>query len=110
MRSPGVAVRIPHGDSQQFQEVNLMSRNRQFSGINDDGQMVGNYGDDILVGQQAWPTPNAFVLDQDTFTQIQLPVADVQVTWTNTIVGNEFVGMYVDSLGNIEGFEAAVSQ
>ncbi|MGA7967492.1 MAG: hypothetical protein WCC32_04770 [Terriglobales bacterium] len=84
--------------------------NTELSGINDDGQMVGDYGDDILVGQQAWPTPNAFFLDQDTFTPIQLPVADAQVTWTNTLVGNEFVGMYVDSLGNIEGFEATASQ
>ncbi len=84
--------------------------NTQLSGINDQGQMVGDYGDDVIVGQQDWPTPNAFFLDQGTFTPIQLPIADVQVTWTNTLVGNEFVGMYVDSLGNIEGFSATTSQ
>ena len=84
--------------------------NTQLSGINDQGQMVGGYGDGIVVGQHDWPTPNAFFLDQGTFTPIQLPVADAQVTWTDTFVGNEFVGMYIDSLGNMEGFSATISQ
>ncbi len=84
--------------------------NTQLSGINDQGQMVGGYGDAIVVGQHDWPTPNAFFLDQGTFTPIQLPVADAQVTWTDTFVGNEFVGMYIDSLGNMEGFSATISQ
>ena len=86
------------------------ANNTELSGINDQGQMVGDYGDDIIVGQHNWPTPNAFFLDQGTFTPIQLPVADAQITWVNTLVGNEFVGMYVDSLGNIEGFSATISQ
>jgi uncharacterized membrane protein len=84
--------------------------NTELSGINDQGQMVGDYGDDIIVSQHDWPTPNAFFVDQGTFTSIQLPVADAQVTWINTLVENEFVGMYVDSLGNIEGFAATISQ
>lgn len=84
--------------------------NTQLSGINDRGQMVGDYGDGIIVGQHDWPTPNAFFLDQGTFTPVQLPVADAQVTWTCTFVGNQFVGMYVDSLGGIHGYEATISQ
>jgi probable HAF family extracellular repeat protein len=84
--------------------------NTALSGINDQGQMVGDYGDDVIVGQQDWPTPNAFFLNRGTFTPIQLPVADAQVSWTNTLVGNEFVGMYVDILGNIYGYEATISQ
>jgi probable HAF family extracellular repeat protein len=84
--------------------------NTLLSGINDQGQMVGDYGDDIIVGQHDWPTPNAFFLDHGTFTLIQLPVSDAQVTWTNTFVANEFVGMYVDSLGHIHGYEATISQ
>jgi hypothetical protein len=84
--------------------------NTQLSGINEQGQMVGDYGDDIIVAQHSWPTPNAFVLDQGAFTAIQLPVDDAQVTWTNTLVGNEVVGMYVDSLGDIYGYDATISQ
>jgi len=105
---------LSHGfvfQSGQFTTIDYPgSSNTELSGINDQGQMVGDYGDDIIVGQQDWPTPNAFFLDQGTFTPIQLPVDDAQVTWTNTLVGNEFVGMYVDGLGNIYGYEANISQ
>ncbi len=121
INSSGVVVgffagqdQISHGfvfQNGQFATVDYPgASNTELSGINDQGQMVGDYGDDIIIGQHDWPTPNAFFLDQGTFTSIQLPVADAQVTWTNSFVGNEFVGMYVDSLGNIEGFEATVSQ
>lgn len=105
---------VSHGfvfQNGQFTTVDYPgASNTELSGINDQGQMVGDYGDDIIVGQQDWPTPNAFFLDQGSFTPIELPVADAQVTWTSTLIGNEFVGMYVDSLGEIGGFEATVSQ
>jgi hypothetical protein len=83
--------------------------NTDLTGINDQGQMVGGYGDDVIIGTEGWPTPNPFYFDGSTFTPFQLPVDDAQVTWTNTLIGNEFVGMYVDSLGNIYGYEATIS-
>jgi hypothetical protein len=105
---------LSHGfvyENGQFTTIDYPgASNTELSGVNDQGQMVGDYGDDVIVGQQDWPTPNAFFLDQGIFTPIQLPVADAQVTWTNTLVGNEFVGMYVDILGNIYGYEATISQ
>lgn len=85
------------------------SDNTQLTGINDQGQMVGGYGDDVIIGGEDWTTPNAFFLDQGTFTPIQPPVGDVQVTWTDTLNGSQFVGWYVDSLGNIFGYEAQIN-
>jgi uncharacterized membrane protein len=84
--------------------------NTQLTGINDQGQMVGGYGDDVIIGSEDWPTPNTFFLDQGTFTPVQAPVGDAQVTFTGTLNGNEFVGLYVDSLGNIYGYEATIGQ
>jgi uncharacterized membrane protein len=84
--------------------------NTDLTGINDQGQMVGGYGDDIFVGEGEWSTPYPFLLDQGTFTPLTLPLDDAQVTWTYTLNGNSFVGMYVNSLGNIQGFEATISQ
>jgi hypothetical protein len=82
--------------------------NTDLTGINDQGQMVGGYGDDVIIGTEDWPTPNAFFLDQGTFTPFQAPVGDVQVTWTATLNGNQFVGLYADSLGNIYGYQATI--
>jgi hypothetical protein len=83
--------------------------NTQLSGINDQGQMVGGYGDDVIIGAFDWPIPNPFFVDQGTFTSIQLPVDDALVTWTGTLNGNQFVGLYIDSLGDIYGYEATIS-
>jgi uncharacterized membrane protein len=84
--------------------------NTDLTGINDQGQIVGGYGDDVFVGDGEWSTPYPFFLDRGIFTPLTLPVDDAQVTWTYTLNGNSFVGMYVNSLGNIEGFEATISQ
>jgi uncharacterized membrane protein len=84
--------------------------NTDLTSINDQGQMMGGYGDDAIIGDEDWPTPNPFFLDQGIFTPFTLPVGDVQVTWTYTFNGDRFVGMYVDGLGNVEGFEATISQ
>jgi uncharacterized membrane protein len=84
--------------------------NTGLTGINDQGQMVGGYGDDVIIGSEDWPTPNAFFLDQGTFTPFQAPVGDAQVTFTGTLNGNQFVGLYVDSLGNIYGYQATIGQ
>jgi|HubBroStandDraft_5_1064220.scaffolds.fasta_scaffold16156_2 hypothetical protein len=83
--------------------------NTDLTGINDQGQMVGGYGDDVIIGTEDWPTPNPFFFDGSTFTPIQLPVDDAQVTWTVTLIGDQFVGLYADSLGNIYGYEATIS-
>jgi len=83
--------------------------NTSLTGINDQGQMVGGYGDDVIIGTADWPTPNAFFLDQGIFTPFQAPVDDALVTWTYSLDGNQFVGLYADSLGNIYGYVATVS-
>jgi uncharacterized membrane protein len=83
--------------------------NTDLTGINDQGQMVGGYGDDIIIGTEDWPTPNPFFFDGGTFTPFQAPVDDAQVTWTATLSGNQFVGLYADSLGDIYGYVATVS-
>jgi hypothetical protein len=83
--------------------------NTDLTGINDQGQMVGGYGDDVIIGGEDWPTPNAFFLDQGTFTPFQAPVDDALVTWTAALNGNQFVGLYADSLGDIYGYEATMS-
>ena len=83
--------------------------NTDLTGINDQGQMVGGYGDDVIIGAEDWPTPNAFFLDQGTFTPFQAAVDDALVTWTATLNGNQLVGLYADSLGDIYGYEATIS-
>ena len=82
----------------------------QLTGINDKGQMVGGYGDDVFIGDEDWPTPNAFFLDHGTYTPLVLPVSDAQVSWTYNLRGNRLVGLYVDSLGNIYGYEGKISK
>jgi hypothetical protein len=94
----------------QFTSVDYPgASNTDLTGINDQGQMVGGYGDDVIIGTEDWPTPNPFFFDGSTFTPIQLPVDDAQVTWTVTLIGDQFVGLYADSLGNIYGYEATIS-
>jgi uncharacterized membrane protein len=83
--------------------------NTDLTGINDQGQMVGGYGDDVIIGTEDWPTPNAFFFDGSNFTPFQAPVDDAQVTWTATLNGNQFVGLYADSLGDIYGYVATIS-
>jgi len=72
--------------------------------------MVGNYGDDVVIGSGDRTTPNVFLLDNGTYTAFTPPVGDAQVAWVYTLNGNNFVGFYVDSLGNIYGYEATISQ
>jgi uncharacterized membrane protein len=83
--------------------------NTDLTGINDQGQMVGGYGDDVIIGTEDWPTPNPFFFDGSTFTPFQLPVDDAQVSWTAALNGDQFVGLYADSLGNIYGYQATIS-
>jgi probable HAF family extracellular repeat protein len=83
--------------------------NTDLTSINDKGQMIGGFGDDVIVGGEDWPTPNAFLLDKGVFTPLNLPVGDVQVTWTYTMKGEYFVGLYVDGLGNIYGYQAQIN-
>ena len=83
--------------------------NTGLTSINDKGQIVGGYGDPVMIGDEDWGTPNAFLLDKGVFTPLKLPVGDAQVTWTYTMQGDAFVGLYVDSLGNIYGYDAKIS-
>jgi hypothetical protein len=84
--------------------------NTDLTDISDQGQMVGGYGDDVIIGSGDWPTPNAFYLNQGVYTPIVLPVSDAQVTWTCALNGHRLTGLYVDSLGNIHGYEAKISK
>jgi YD repeat-containing protein len=85
------------------------SSNTVLNGINDKGQILGGYGDDVAVGSESWPTPRVFLLDRGIYTTFAPPVGDAQVTWAYTLYGDNFVGFYIDSLGNIYGYEATVN-
>jgi hypothetical protein len=84
--------------------------NTILTGINDAGQIVGEFGGNVLINGLDWEAPNIFLLNQGTFTPLSLPVADAQVTWSYTLNGDQLVGFYVDSLGNIQGYTATISQ
>jgi probable HAF family extracellular repeat protein len=86
------------------------SPNTVLTGINDKGQIIGGYGDNVTVGALTWPNPKVFLLDSGTYTTFAPPVGDAQVTWAYTLNGNDFVGFYIDSLGNIYGYEATIGQ
>jgi uncharacterized membrane protein len=95
----------------QFTTVDYpATSNTQLTGINDQGQMVGGYGDDVIIDGGDWPTPNAFFLDQGIFTPFQVPVDDAQITLTGTLNGNQFVGFYIDNLGNFHGYQVSIGQ
>ena len=83
--------------------------NTLLTSINDQGQILGGFGDDVIVNGEDWPSPNPFLLDQGTFTPFVLPVGDAVVTLTYTLSGSQFVGLYVDHLGNIYGFDAQIN-
>jgi uncharacterized membrane protein len=103
---------IQHGfvyQGGQFTTVDYPgTTNAVLSGINDAGQMVGTYGDGLIVAGGDWGTSNIFLLDRGTFTPLALPLGDIQVTWSYTLTGNEFVGFYVDSTGTLFGYEAQI--
>jgi uncharacterized membrane protein len=82
--------------------------NTTLSGINDQGQIVGSYGNGTVIAGIEWTTSNLFFLDQGTYTALALPVDDALVTWSFALSGSQFVGFYVDSLGNFFGYEAQV--
>jgi uncharacterized membrane protein len=108
------AALVTHGftyDKGQYTTVDYPgASNTALGGVNDQGQMVGEYGDDVEVAGQDWPTPHTFLLDNGIYTPFAAPVSDAQVTWVYTLSGNNFVGFNVDSLGNIYGYEATISQ
>jgi hypothetical protein len=104
---------IQHGfiyQGGQFTTVDYPgTTNTVVSGINDAGQMIGTYGDGLIVAGIDWGTSNIFLLDQGTFTPLALPLGDIQVTWSYAMNGDEFVGFYVDSTGNLFGYEAQIA-
>jgi uncharacterized membrane protein len=104
---------IQHGfiyQGGQFMTVDYPgTTNTVLSGINDAGQIIGGYGDGTIVAGIDWGTSSIFLLDQGTFTPLALPLGDIQITWSYTMNGNEFVGFYVDSTGNLFGYEAQIA-
>jgi uncharacterized membrane protein len=104
---------IQHGfiyQGGQFTTVDYPgTTNTVLSGINDAGQIIGGYGDGLIVVGIDWGTSNIFLLDQGTFTPLALPLGDIQVTWSYTMTGNQFVGFYVDGTGNLFGYEAQIA-
>jgi uncharacterized membrane protein len=103
---------IQHGfiyQNDQFTTIDYPgTTNTALTGINDDGQIVGSYGDGVMVAGLDWGTSNLFLLDQGSFTPLSLPI-EAQVTWSYGMSGNEFVGFYVDSTGNLFGYEAQIA-
>lgn len=103
---------IQHGfiyQNGQFTTVDYPGvTNTVLTGINDVGQIIGGYGDDMIVAGVEWGTSSIFLLDQGTFTPLALPLGDIQVTWSYTMSGDEFVGFYVDSTGNLFGYQAQI--
>ncbi len=103
---------IQHGfvyQNNQFTSVDYPGvTNTVLSGINDVGDIIGHYGDDVIVAGFEWGTSNIFLLDQGTFTPLALPLGDIQVMWSYTMNGDEFVGLYVDSIGNLFGYQAQI--
>jgi hypothetical protein len=104
---------IQHGfvyQAGQFTTVDYPgATNSVLTSINDAGQIVGTYGDGVTVAGEEWDTSNVFLLDQGTFTPLALPLGDIQVTWSYTMTGNQFVGFYVDSTGNLFGYVAQIA-
>lgn len=101
---------IQHGfvyQSGQFTTVDYPgATNTGLTSINDAGQIVGTYGDGVIVAGDEFDTSNIFLLDQGVFTPLALPLGDIQVTWSYAMTGNQFVGFYVDSTGNLFGYVA----
>ena len=104
---------IQHGfvyQSGQFTTVDYPgTTNTVLTSINDSGQILGTYGDGVIVAGVDWETSNIFLLDQGKFTPLALPLGDIQVTWSYTMTGNQFVGFYIDSTGNLFGYVAQIS-
>jgi uncharacterized membrane protein len=93
----------------QFAVVDYFgASNTDLTGINDLGQMVGGYGTMSSSAPRIGPLPDAFFLDQGNFTPFQAPVGDAQVSWTDTLNGDQFVGLYADSLETFYGYEAPI--
>src|ERR1035438_101548 len=76
---PQIGLRMRQGSLSLRQAVNRLT------GINDAGQIVGEFGGNVLINGLDWEAPNIFLLNQGTFTPLSLPVADAQVTWSYKI-------------------------
>jgi len=85
--------------------------NTYLSGINNSGLIVGGYGTPVTIGSTYYEWPQGFLYSAGTFSTIDAPFGDVEVT--NPLAINnkgEVVGGYVDSAGMTYGFYLKVSQ
>jgi uncharacterized membrane protein len=85
--------------------------NTYLNGINNSGLLVGGYGTPVTIGSTYYEWPQGFLYSAGTFSTIDAPFGDVEVT--NPLAINnkgEIVGGYVDSAGMAYGFYLKVSQ
>ena len=78
-------------------------------GINDQGVIVGSYGDPTTVNGVTYDWEHAFIYQGGQFTNADVPFGPPAVTQPYQINNNGvMVGEYVDNSGTVYGYEATV--
>jgi len=79
------------------------------AGINDQGVIVGGYGEFTTINGFEYQWEHAFIYDSGQFTNADVPLGPPAVTQPYQINNNGvMVGDYVDNSGTVYGYEAAV--
>jgi len=80
-------------------------------GINDQGAMVGGYGEPTTINGVSYAWEHAFIYQNGQFTNADVPLGPPAATEPFGISNNGvIVGEYVDNSGTVYGYEATVSQ
>jgi uncharacterized membrane protein len=81
------------------------------AGINDQGVIVGGYGEVTTINGASYSWEHAYVYEGGQFTNADVPFGPPAVTQPFSISNNGvIVGEYVDNSGTVYGYEAAVAQ
>jgi uncharacterized membrane protein len=81
------------------------------SGINDQGVIVGGYGEPMTINGVTYSWEHAFIYQDGQFTNADAPFGPPAVTQPFGISNNGvIVGEYVDNSGTVYGYEATVAQ
>jgi uncharacterized membrane protein len=85
--------------------------NTYLNGINDSGLILGGYGTPVTINSVYYEWPQGFLYSAGTFSTIDAPFGDVEVTNPMAINNKgEIVGGYVDGEGMTYGFYLKVAQ
>jgi len=80
-------------------------------GINDQGVIVGGYGDLTIINGVRYATEHAFIYESGQFTNADAPFGPPAVTQPYQINNHGVIaGDYVDNSGTVYGYEATVAQ